>query len=56
MDGTMIGYELFNTVPLAMHTLILDGTFLDNLGTVVKGLGEVSLIYGFLFYMFVLLS
>merc|ERR1719326_1424251 len=53
---TWVGYDYFSTVPLSMHTLILEGTFLDNLGTVVKALGEESIIYAGIFYTFVLLS
>jgi hypothetical protein len=55
-DGTLMGDAFFPTVPLAMHTLILDGCFLDSLGTVVKGLGEESLLFAFLFYIYVLLA
>ena len=32
MVGTLVGQTHFSTVPMAMHTLILEGTFLDNLG------------------------
>merc|ERR1719162_723007 len=56
LSETLMGDSHFSTVPLAMHTLILDGTFLDSLGTVVKGLGDEGLFYAFVFYIFVLLS
>jgi len=39
-----------------MHTLLVDGTLLDNLLPVIKALGDESYIYAAIFYFFILLS
>lgn len=46
----------FETVPLSMHTLLIDGALLDNIGGVVRALGDQSIVYGLLFYIFVLIA
>merc|ERR1712032_1704320 len=46
----------FNSVPGAMHTLLLDGAFMDGLGERAKQLLEQGLVYLFLFYLFVLIA
>eukprot|EP00931_Biecheleriopsis_adriatica_P087536 TRINITY_DN6199_c1_g1_i1.p1 TRINITY_DN6199_c1_g1~~TRINITY_DN6199_c1_g1_i1.p1 ORF type:complete len:693 (-),score=162.56 TRINITY_DN6199_c1_g1_i1:71-2149(-) len=55
-NDTDVGTTHFPGVIQAMHTLLLDGTLLDSLGTVLKALGKESFIYVVIFYMFVLLS
>lgn len=54
--GTQVGFTYFNTVPEAMHTLLLDGAFMDGLGERAKQLLEEGLVYLFLFYSFVLVA
>merc|ERR1719422_362308 len=54
-DGTPVGTEHFKTVPDAMYTLLIDGTFMDNLA-VVRDLGTTSILCSIFFWMFVLLS
>jgi len=56
LDGTDAGQKHFSSVPVAMHTLLLDGALMDNLNTVVYDLGAVHPIYTCLFYIFVLLA
>lgn len=46
----------FKTVPLSMHTLLLDGALMDGVGQVVRDLGEESLVFAGVFYIFVLLA
>ena len=53
---TEIGFKHFDSVPAAMHTLLLDGAFMDSLGERARQLQDVSLLYLFLFYMFVLMA
>merc|ERR1719422_771273 len=55
-DGTAIGEEHFQSVLAAMYTLLIDGTFMDNLGTVVRELGKENPLCCVMFWMFVLLS
>mmetsp|Transcript_118855 Transcript_118855/g.296450 ORF Transcript_118855/g.296450 Transcript_118855/m.296450 type:complete len:621 (-) Transcript_118855:315-2177(-) len=55
----MAGEDLkdkFGTVPLSMHTLLLDGTLLDSAGEVVRNLEAVSTGLVVLFYFFILLA
>jgi len=55
-DGTQVGSEYFNSVPQAMHSLLLHGTLLDAVGDRVNELMEVSFVLVGVFYLFVLLS
>eukprot|EP00427_Karlodinium_veneficum_P004033 CAMPEP_0169154616 /NCGR_PEP_ID=MMETSP1015-20121227/52837_1 /TAXON_ID=342587 /ORGANISM="Karlodinium micrum, Strain CCMP2283" /LENGTH=632 /DNA_ID=CAMNT_0009224879 /DNA_START=55 /DNA_END=1948 /DNA_ORIENTATION=- len=48
---TVVGDIYFYSVPKSMHTLLLDGTLLDNVGTVVRAAR-----FSAIFYIFVLLA
>jgi len=55
-DGSEVGIRYFGDMITAMHTLMLDGTFLDGVGSVMKALEKESIVYVLLFYLFILLS
>jgi len=55
-DGSPVGVLYFRGMVTAMHTLLIDGTFLDSAGSVVKELEKESIAYVVMFYVFVLLS
>jgi hypothetical protein len=46
----------FRTVPEAMHTLLLRGTLMDEIGSVVRQLSRAHVLYAVVFYFFVLIS
>jgi len=48
--------EKFGTVPVSMHTLLLDGTLLDGLGDVISNLKQLNVAFAMLFYLYVLLG
>lgn len=50
------GNAFFATVPMAMHTLLIDGALMDGTGNVVKALKKESTVYVAIFYMFVLVA
>eukprot|EP00441_Pelagodinium_beii_P037750 CAMPEP_0197633126 /NCGR_PEP_ID=MMETSP1338-20131121/9551_1 /TAXON_ID=43686 ORGANISM="Pelagodinium beii, Strain RCC1491" /NCGR_SAMPLE_ID=MMETSP1338 /ASSEMBLY_ACC=CAM_ASM_000754 /LENGTH=627 /DNA_ID=CAMNT_0043204719 /DNA_START=83 /DNA_END=1963 /DNA_ORIENTATION=- len=55
---TAVGAMYFNGVFRSMHTLLLDGTLMDNLGGVVEMLGKEGdgIVFVFIWYLFVLMS
>mmetsp|Transcript_76919 Transcript_76919/g.135525 ORF Transcript_76919/g.135525 Transcript_76919/m.135525 type:complete len:655 (-) Transcript_76919:121-2085(-) len=55
-DGTEAGTLYYPTVPDAMYTLLLDGTFLDSLGKTLQVSGESSAVLPVIFLLFVLLA
>jgi len=46
----------FRTVPEAMHTLLLKGTLMDEIGLVVRQLSAAHVVFVAIFYLFVLIS
>lgn len=56
-SNTRVGDTYFRTVPFAMYTLLIDGTFMDNLGYVARDLSsEDSPLVAIVFWVFVFLS
>lgn len=55
-DGTAVGKKHFGSVPSAMHTLIIDGTFLSNLGLIARSLAREHPALCAIFWAFVLLT
>jgi len=54
--GTPAGETYFTTVPGSMNVLLLQGTFLDGLGTIARDLEQENLIFLLIFYVFMLFS
>eukprot|EP00929_Paragymnodinium_shiwhaense_P033304 TRINITY_DN18312_c0_g2_i1.p1 TRINITY_DN18312_c0_g2~~TRINITY_DN18312_c0_g2_i1.p1 ORF type:complete len:785 (-),score=129.14 TRINITY_DN18312_c0_g2_i1:190-2544(-) len=48
--------ETFSSVPVAMHILLIKGTFIDNVGELIFEMAKEHIMALFLFYAFVLLS
>jgi len=55
-DGTEMGEAHFSTVLASMYTLLIDGTFMDNLGELARSLGQDNPVCGVIFWLFVLAS
>jgi len=55
-ENTEMGKVLFSTVGRAMYTLLVTGTFLDNLGYVSDMILDESPVCVVLFYLFILLA
>lgn len=55
-EDTEMGAIYFNSVPEAMYSLLVYGTFMDNLGEVTRAIGEGSALCAVLFWMCVLFS
>ena len=53
--GSDVGGSHFATVPESRYTLLIDGSFMDNLGTLVRNVGQQSLVCGVIFLLFVLM-
>merc|ERR1719203_1326657 len=41
-DGSQVGKEQFDTVLASMYTLLIDGTFMDSMGPLIRRLGKES--------------
>jgi len=54
--ATPLEEEYFEAVPASMHTLLVYGTLMDNIGQLVAALGDESMIFPVVFYTFVLIS
>jgi len=55
-DGTNSGELYFRTIQDSMYTLLVTGTFLDDLNTVVASLGQDSFVYAGVFLVFVFMG
>ncbi|CAJ1446485.1 unnamed protein product [Effrenium voratum] len=56
LDGTQVGATYFPNVAVAMHSLFVHGTFLDNIAELFKQMKEQSAIGFSLLYVFVIMS
>jgi len=54
--GTTCGELYFKTIGDSMYTLLIVGTFLDNLGPVMNSIKEDHLVYMFIFLAFIALA
>jgi len=48
--------QYFQGIPRSMWSLLMHGTFLDNLGPVMEDIGRASIVYSFLFLCFIALA
>merc|ERR1719238_1454286 len=55
-DGTEIGEQYFSSVPISMHTLLIYGTFMDDLARLAKTLQTGMPGMLIVFYAYVLLG
>lgn len=55
-EDSEIGNEFFGSVPAAMHTLLVHGTFLDDLADLIFPITEANLFWTLIFYVYVLFS
>lgn len=55
-ESTKVGEEYFSTVLASMYTLLIDATFMDNLGGLVREVGNEVPVCAALMWLFVLLS
>jgi hypothetical protein len=55
-DEGSVGAVFFNSVGTSCHSLIVYGTFMDNLGNLVFELWQANWLWTLLFYLFLLLS
>eukprot|EP00929_Paragymnodinium_shiwhaense_P047573 TRINITY_DN24122_c0_g1_i1.p1 TRINITY_DN24122_c0_g1~~TRINITY_DN24122_c0_g1_i1.p1 ORF type:complete len:695 (+),score=155.49 TRINITY_DN24122_c0_g1_i1:93-2087(+) len=55
-DGLEVGQDKFPTVIQSMHTLLVYGTLMDNIGELVQQLQDADWSFIIVFYMFVLIS
>lgn len=55
-EGSAVGERYFNDMGMAIHTLWIEGTLLDNPGALVVHLAHESILLVLLFYLFVLLA
>jgi len=55
-DESAVGEQLFESVPEAMTTLLIDGVFLDKFGRVIRKLGDQSIWSACTFQIFVCLA
>mmetsp|Transcript_79533 Transcript_79533/g.165157 ORF Transcript_79533/g.165157 Transcript_79533/m.165157 type:complete len:858 (+) Transcript_79533:102-2675(+) len=55
-DSTAVGDKYFSSVVKSMYTLLIDGTFMDSLGPLVRAVGQESPALAMLFWLFVLMS
>mmetsp|Transcript_13993 Transcript_13993/g.31724 ORF Transcript_13993/g.31724 Transcript_13993/m.31724 type:complete len:760 (-) Transcript_13993:125-2404(-) len=55
-EGEECGELYFKTIPASMHTLLIVGTFLDNLGPVMDIVKKDSLVFGLMFLVFIALA
>jgi len=54
--GTDVGSNYFSSVSNSMYTLLVYGTFLDNVGKILTHLGDESYLFAGVFILFVLLA
>eukprot|EP00931_Biecheleriopsis_adriatica_P059528 TRINITY_DN35625_c0_g1_i1.p1 TRINITY_DN35625_c0_g1~~TRINITY_DN35625_c0_g1_i1.p1 ORF type:complete len:658 (+),score=109.51 TRINITY_DN35625_c0_g1_i1:59-2032(+) len=54
--GTQMGATYFETVPLSMRTLLVYGTFLDDVGTLIRDVGRESTIAAGAILLYILLA
>lgn len=55
-DGTEVGNEYFGDIPASMHTLLVCGTLMDNIGAPLVKLGLESYFLAVLYVLFVLFA
>mmetsp|Transcript_66191 Transcript_66191/g.186386 ORF Transcript_66191/g.186386 Transcript_66191/m.186386 type:complete len:631 (-) Transcript_66191:241-2133(-) len=55
-DGTTVGFDYFSSVPASMHTLLLDGSLMDNPGVLIFRLSDESVVLAAFFYIFILFA
>lgn len=55
-ENTKVGEDYFSTVLASMYTLLIDATFMDNLGQLVREVGNEIPVCAALMWVFVLLS
>merc|ERR1719215_344354 len=56
LKGMPVGALLFPGIPTAMYTLLVSGTFMDNITVVANDIGRDSMVCAAFFFLFVGLS